>query len=149
MRRGPLAAAVALSVTLLTASLGHAAAAGAPPTPADEVRVFAAGGTQVSNGLFFPGTAIANGGKYIGEPLPVPQGSNIRFFNADQSTFAGGHKITSFKRIRRGGKSVPLFSSKLVEGPAEALVITSHLEPGIYDYFCSIHSGMFGLIKVQ
>ncbi len=114
-----------------------------------EVTVYAAGGTQVSNGVFFPGTALANGDDYVGEPLIVPEGSNLRFFNLDVSAFAGAHKITSFKRVKRGGKKVPLFASKLVDGPGEDLVVTSHVKPGTYPYFCSIHDGMFGLIEVQ
>ncbi len=139
-----------LAALLLIAPTAQAASGVADAVQsAEEVRVFAAGGTQVSNGLFFPGTALSNGGSYIGEPLVVPKGADLRFTNLDVSAFSGAHKITSFKRVRRGGKSIPLFSSKAVEGPGDDLVITSHLKRGTYDYFCSIHSGMFGLIEVR
>ncbi|MDP9067147.1 MAG: hypothetical protein M3N53_02210 [Actinomycetota bacterium] len=139
-----------LTALALLAAFGGRAAAGSPLTASGaDVTVYAAGGTQLSNGFFFPGTAIANGNDYIGEPLVVPEGSNLRFFNLDVSAFAGAHKITSFKRVKRAGKKVPLFASKLVDGPGEDLVITSHVKPGTYPYFCPIHAGMFGLIEVR
>lgn len=122
---------------------------------AEETRVFAGGGTQLSNGLFFPGTAFANDdGSFTGEPYVVPAGNDIRFTNLDHFVVSGGaHGIRSFKKrkVKRGRKKVkvPLFSSKMVDGPGEELMKTSHVKPGIYAYYCPVHSGMYGLLKFE
>lgn len=147
-----LAALVAL---VLAAPAVHAAPPGAPDLAsqgvAEESRLFAGGGTQLSNGFFFPGTAFANeDGSFTGEPYVVPKGNNIRFTNLDHFVVAGGaHAIRSFERVKRRGKKVPLFSTKFVDGPGEALMKTSHVKPGTYAYYCPVHSGMLGLLKFE
>lgn len=138
-----IAAPVAQAVASPTLSLGEGASA------QDSV-LFAGGGTQLSNGYFFPGTAIDNNGEPVGVPLQVSQGSNVQFVNLDHFVVAGGgHKVISFDRVTKKGKKVPLFASKLVDGPGEALIKTSHVKPGVYPFFCPIHSGMFGQIEVK
>ena len=120
--------------------------AAAVPLSADAL-IFAGGGTPVTNGIFFPGTAIANGDQVDGTPpVPIQQGSNFEFVNLDEATVANGHKIKSFKRKGRR----PLFQSKLLSRPGEtSLVKTSHLKPGIYSFFCVTHSGMLGRIEIK
>lgn len=113
----------------------------APDTPAV---LFAGGGTAVSNGYFVPGTAIYDGKQFQGEPLQVPQGSNVTFVNTDYAPLTNAHAIVSFKRHH----GVPLFSSGLVKGPGQGLLVTSNLKPGVYPFFCSIHYGMYGLIQI-
>ena len=140
----------ALTALVLAASAANASALPNPAPAAAEVNVFAGGGTQLTNGYFFPGTTVSNDGELVGVPLEVPQGSDLKFVNLDHFVVAGGsHKITSFKRVKRGGRLVPLFSSKLISGPAETLVITSHLKPGVYAYYCPVHNGMLGQIEVK
>ena len=142
----------ALTALVLAAPAVHASGlpSPVPAARAAEVNVFAGGGTQLTNGYFFPGTTIYNDGELVGVPMEVPQGSDLRFVNLDHFVVAGGaHKITSFKRVKRGGRMVPLFSSKLIDGPGEALVITSHLKPGVYAYYCPVHNGMLGQIEVK
>lgn len=146
---------VALLALVLAAPAVNAAQASAPDifssNSAEETRIFAGGGTQLSNGFFFPGTATADDdGTITGEPYVVPVGANIRLTNLDHFVVSGGaHGIKSFKRVKRGGKRVPLFASKMVDGPGEALMITSHVKRGTYLYYCPIHGGMLGLLKFE
>ncbi len=143
-----------LTALLVAAPVGQALAAPvsalALSGAAGNSVLFAGGGTQLSNGYFFPGTAVNNNGDYEGVPLQVAQGADVQFVNLDHFVVSGGgHKVISFDRVRRGGKKVPLFASKMVDGPGEALVKTSHVKPGVYPFFCPIHSGMIGRIEVK
>ena len=113
----------------------------APSAPAV---LFAGGGTPVTNGYFFPGTAIYDGNQFQGVPMQVTQGSNVTFVNTDYSPLTNVHAIVSFKRSH--GK--PLFSSGTVHGPGQAMLVTSNLKPGVYPYFCAIHFGMYGQIQI-
>jgi plastocyanin len=122
----------------------------APKGSAADAVLFAGGGTLLSNGYFFPGTAVSNNGEYLGPPLEVTQGSNVQFINLDHfAASGGGHKVASFKLVKRGGRRVPLFASKLVDGPGQDLMITSHVKPGVYAFFCPIHPGMLGQLEVK
>lgn len=145
-----------LVALLVAAPAVHAAPSSAPiglprGAAAEETQLFAGGGTQLSNGIFFPGTGFANeDGSVSGEPLVVPKGNNIRMTNLDHFVVSGGaHGVRSFKRVKRGKRKVPLFSSKMIDGPGDALVVTSHVKRGTYAFYCPVHSGMLGLIKVE
>ena len=136
-------APVASAVAAPSLSLGQAA-------PAADATLFAGGGTQLSNGYFFPGTALYQNGEYVGAPLEVTRGSNVQFVNVDHFIVSGGgHKVVSYDRIKKNGKSVPLFASKMVDGPGQDTIKTSHVKPGVYPFFCPIHSGMVGQIEVK
>lgn len=127
-----------------------------PPAPAPAARraavpvdrIFAGGGTPVSNGVFFPGTALCSGNEcdYV-TPLPqVEKGNDITFVNLDEATVANAHRIVCKKRTKRGR---PLCISKQLSSPGEqARMITSKLKPGVYDYFCSVHFGMDGAFEI-
>lgn len=106
--------------------------------------IFAGGGTSVSNGIFFPGTTFCDTEGCTGEPLPVPRGDDITFVNLDTSTVTNAHQIVSKKRKR--GR--PLFMSEVSYGPDQSLLITSHLKPRTYKYYCSFHFGMYGQIEI-
>jgi plastocyanin len=137
---------VAAPVAQATASVGE----GPSHEAYAESYVFAGGGTQASNGFFFPGTTVFENGEYYGVPLEVPQGSDLQFVNIDHFAVAGGgHKIVSYDRVKRGKRKVPLFASKMVDGPGRDLVEFSHVEPGTYRYYCPIHNGMLGTIVVK
>jgi hypothetical protein len=139
-------------VGLVLSALVSPSAASEPLTNASAVEtggtIFAGGGTAVSNGIFFPGTMTCTSG-YSEEcrsapPLQIARGTDIEFVNLDPAVVTNGHQIVSFKRKR--GR--PLFKSPRVDGPARAVMVTSHLKPGTYEYFCSTHFGMFGLVEV-
>jgi hypothetical protein len=137
---------VAAPVAQATASVGTSV----PGLSYAESYVFAGGGTQASNGYFFPGTTVFQNGEYYGVPLEVPQGSDLQFVNLDHFAVAGGgHKIVSYDRVKRGKKKVPLFASKMVDGPGQDLVEFSHVEAGTYRYYCPIHNGMLGTLVVK
>jgi plastocyanin len=111
---------------------------------ADTVPLFAGGGTAVSNGYFFPGTALYQNGEFVGVPLQIKQGQNVEFVNTDAAAVTNAHQIVSIKRK----KGRPVFQSALVKGPATSTMVTQNLKPGLYPYFCNVHYGMFGLIEV-
>lgn len=145
MRKLPLLL-VALSLVVLPAAQAASSDAlpALPPLGAAEQPLFAAGGTQLSNGIFFPGTALCVGTDCQGVPYQVPVGSDIRFYNLDPVVAANSHRIVSHKVNKRGR---PLFSSDNVAGPGSALMKTSHVKPGIYGYYCAVHFGMEGLLE--
>jgi hypothetical protein len=139
---------LALALTALL-PVAHAtpvpAPAALPPIGAAEAPLFAAGGTPVSNGIFFPGTALCANGTCYGEPYEIAQGTDIRFYNLDSGVVANSHRVVSKKMKKKGG---PIFASDTISGPGSTLVKTSHLKPGVYEYFCTIHSGMEGIIEI-
>ncbi len=110
------------------------------------ITIVAGGGTPVTNGIFFPGTAINNGNGLEGmPPVPIDQGADFDFVNLDEASVGNGHQILSIKRK----KGRPLFQSDFLKSPGETdLVITSHLKPGVYAFFCTVHAGMFGRIEI-
>ena len=123
----------------------------APGASADNVevggRIIAGGGTQLSNGLFFPGTALprADGGFDGLDPVQIKQGTDVEFVNLDEASVSNAHEMISQKR--RKGR--PLFASEQLTRPGEtALVLTSNLKPGVYAFYCSVHSGMWGRIEI-
>lgn len=99
----------------------------------------------MTNGVFFPGTALCLGSNCQGVPYEVPQGSDIRFYNLDPAVVANNHRILSDRTNKRGR---PLFMSDTIGGPGSTLMRTSHLEPGVYPYECSVHDGMKGILKI-
>lgn len=148
--------AAVLTALLVAAPVAQAMAAPALSLSEDKAMadavLFAGGGTQLSNGYFFPGTAFYQDGEYVGVPLQVTEGSNVQFVNLDHFVVAGGgHKVVSFDKVKVRGRKrpVPLFASKMVDGPGQDLIKTSHVKPGVYPFFCPIHNGMTGQIEVK
>ena len=139
--------AIALALGLMTAPpLGAPVPADVTPVAADAT-IVSGGGTPVSNGVFFPGTAIVgDDGKLQGlPPVEIRKGYDFEFVNLDEAAVSNAHKIISIKRR----KGEPLFQSDVLRSPgAKDLVITSHLKPGVYAYFCAFHSTMYGQIKI-
>ena len=136
--------ALALAVCFALVVPIHAAVGST--TAGATVPLFVGGGTFVSNGIFFPGTAAYQDGQYYGAPYQIAQGTDIELINLDEGSISNGHQMRSFKQ-RRSGR--PLFVSKRIASPGEStVVIVSHLKPGIYDYFCTNHFGMLGHIEV-
>ena len=109
-----------------------------------EAYVFAGGGTPVTNGIFFPGTALS--GVPSAPPVSITQGDDFTFVNLDEAAVGNGHKIRSFKVLRSG--RIAFQSDLLTEPGATDLVITSHLKPGVYKYYCAVHDGMYGNIEI-
>ena len=137
-------AALVLALGLLAPAAQSASAA--PELPREEGAVlFAGGGTPLSNGIFFPGTAIYQDGEYQGAPpLQVEKGTDILFVNLDAAVATNVHKIRSDQR--RKGR--PAFESETSEGPTTTTIKTSHLKPGVYSYYCTTHSGMYGRVEI-
>lgn len=120
--------------------------AGAATSARETAPLFVGGGTFVSNGVFFPGTAAYYEGEYYGPPYQIARGTDIELTNVDQGDISNGHQMRSFKQ-RRNGR--PLFVSARISQPGEStIVITSHLKPGIYPYFCTNHFGMLGRLEI-
>ncbi|MGI8774459.1 MAG: cupredoxin domain-containing protein [Actinomycetota bacterium] len=155
-----------ISLTLALAVLAPLSGAQAGPGATDTVTevsvedaaveptdgyIFAAGGTPLSNGLFFPGTAFCSGGECEtqGSPARVAEGEDVTFTNLDLGTFSGIHQIISREeKKKKKKKKKPLFSSEPVDGPGQVQIRTSHLKPGVYFYYCSTHFGMDGALEV-
>ena len=110
-------------------------------------RIVAGGGTPLTNGIFFPGTAFPrpDGGFDGPPPLQIARGTDVEVVNLDEATVANAHKVVSLKR--RKGR--PVFTSDLLTTPGQTdIVVTSKLKPGIYPYYCSTHSSMWGQIEI-
>jgi hypothetical protein len=110
--------------------------------------LFAAGGTPVTNGFFFPGTRTcdSNGCTEVGPPLQIDRGDDVTFVNLDAGVVTNSHQIFSIKRRKKNRR--PLFSSAEVSGPGQTVMKMSHVKPGKYLYLCSFHFGMYGEIEV-
>ncbi|MGH2748079.1 MAG: cupredoxin domain-containing protein [Actinomycetota bacterium] len=138
----------------LFAPSAHASAGGLEPSSRPECEsgdapLFAGGGTNLTNGLFFPGTAVYDGEDFQGVPYQIEQGCDVMFYNLDYAPLTNGHRIVSFKRTKtKKSRSRPLFFSRFVAGPDKARMKTRHLEPGVYVYFCSVHTTMYGKIEI-
>lgn len=141
MKKGLIIGAAAILMLPVAGASGAPARAPLAPAP-----MIVGGGTLLTNGVFFPGTAVYQSGDYIGEPYELAGGQDIELTNIDNGDIANCHQLRSFKRKRNGR---PLFQSKRLCNPGEkSLVIMSHVKPGIYDFNCPIHYGMYGLVKV-
>lgn len=125
-----------------------------PPVPRRSTApLVAVGGSALTNGVFFPGTAVYDGSDLRGIPYEINKGTDIDFLTTDgPATLGNGHQIRSYKR-RKNGR--PMFISKYLVGPGSTLMITSHLKPGggelvdgSYGYFCTVHTAMYGMLKV-
>lgn len=133
-----------IAALVAAAPLSARAAEDDAPEPAP---IFAVGGTILTNGVFFPGTAIYDGDGYQGEPYKLEPGQDLMFTNLDNGDIANAHQIRSFKRNKKTGR--PVFQSKRLSQPGEqSKILVAHLKPGVYDFFCPIHTGMYGLIEV-
>jgi hypothetical protein len=133
---------------LLLAGLTLVPPAAARPAADDDATLFVGGGTNLTNGLFFPGTSLRQNGEWLdlGPPLQVTAGSNVTLVNLDAAPLTNSHQVRSFKVRKKTGR--PLFQSEPSSGPTTTLVLTQHLKPGLYRYFCTTHFGMFGRIEV-
>lgn len=122
--------------------------AAARPAADADATLFVGGGTNLSNGLFFPGTSLRQNDEWLdlGPPLQVTAGSNVTLVNLDAAALTNYHQIRSFKIRKKTGR--PLFQSEPSSGPTTTMVLTQHLKPGLYRYFCTTHFGMFGRIEV-
>lgn len=139
-------AALALLPSAQAAVGGDASLPKLPPVGAAEAPLFAGGGTPVTNGVFFPGTALCNGSTCYGEPYEIAKGTDVRLYNLDTGLVANSHGIVSKATKKKTGG--PLFQSDTFGGPGSVLMKTSHLKPGVYEYFCRVHFGMMGFLEV-
>jgi plastocyanin len=81
---------------------------------------------------------------YSNPNLEIAQGEAVTFLNADPTA---AHDVTSLDPAPGG---VPLFSSETVGFLAEVPVEgADQLDPGSYDFICSIHSFMTGTLTVR
>jgi hypothetical protein len=146
MRRG-IVSLLALVTALIVSALP--AAASSDNAAAGAGYVFAGGGTLLSNGFFFPGTALCNevGCSVVGPPNEIQKGTDFTFANVDAEAVANAHQIVSVKVNKRTKR--PLFYSDVLTTPGDQdLVVTSKLKPGTYFYRCTVHYGMFGAIEI-
>lgn len=129
---------------------GMAAPGGASPLTMGDANnfLFAGGGTPLTNGFFFPGTALcdADDCTELGPPLTIDKGDDVTFVNLDAAPVTNTHQIVSFAKRKK--KRGPLFASKNVSGPGTAVMKMSHVKPGTYLYLCNVHFGMYGQIEV-
>lgn len=144
-------------IKLLLASLtaaalvgGLAVPGGASPLITGDANnfLFAGGGTPLTNGVFFPGTATcdADDCTELGPPLTIDKGDDVTFVNLDAALVTNTHQIVSFaKRKKNRG---PLFASENVSGPGSTTLKMRHVKPGTYLYMCTVHFGMYGQIEV-
>jgi hypothetical protein len=140
--------AATLAALLPPQAVGASPRSALPPIGAAEAPLFAAGGTPFSNGIFFPGPILCSPGACHSQPYEIARGTDIRFYNLDSGVVANSHGIVS-KDTKNGKPRGPrLFKSDTISGPGSTLMKTSHLKPGTYEYFCTVHFPMQGTLKV-
>ena len=142
MRTGVL---LLLAAILVLPAWGTGAGAATTSAAAEPAKMFAGGGTLLSNGIFFPGTGVFDGTTLQGLPLQIEQGQDLELTNLDYGDLANCHQLRSYKRKR--GR--PVFISQRLCSPGETgLILTSVLKPGRYEAFGTAHLSMFAIIEV-
>lgn len=134
------------AVSILALLLPGGTAAGAD---VGEPTLLAGGGTNLTNGIFFPGTTFYDSESkdftLVGPPLTVEKGQNIEFVNLDVAALTNAHRVRSIK-VRKSGR--PFFQSEELAGPGTTTIKMKRVKVGTWLYLCTTHSGMFGTIEV-
>jgi hypothetical protein len=133
---------------LVAASLGAPSAWG-QTVGAEFSTIFAGGGSPYTNGIFFPGTAICGDDETctpIGVIPQITKGTDITFTNLDEGAVANAHRIVCLDKTKKGR---PKCVSDQLDSPGDSTVMsTSRLKPAEYYYYCSVHTGMYGVFEV-
>ena len=81
--------------------------------------------------------------EYIPAELTVAHGTPVEYTNLDVAP----HNVISL-RLGKDGK--PVFRTDTISaGSTVPIVGAEDLEPGVYDYICTLHPSMFGTIYVE
>lgn len=97
------------------------------------------GGVILTQGsTFLPGDSGLPGA----QPVVIAKGSDLVYTNVDQI----GHSVTSVDKKKNG---LPIFDSG-VKGTLDSgnVVGVEKLDPGDYDFFCTVHPAMKGVLRV-
>lgn len=82
----------------------------------------------------------SNTGFYVPLNLEIKKGTNVQWINEDNL----GHTISSQNEF---GKVIPLFNSPVLK-TGETFSHT-FVEPGVYNYFCTLHPWRIGIVTVR
>lgn len=94
-----------------------------------------------TEGWFFPGTTVCDGGGCTSVPLVVEAGTDVRFRSVDEER----HQVVSERRRRNGRR---LFASAPIGQGQSTTLVTSHLKPGEYAFRCFFHRDMLGRLQI-
>ena len=124
-----------LLVGLLAGATAMAIPAVAQPLPDGAVQVLA--GPQ----------APATG--YLTQKVFSTAGSALTFTNLDTTTHDVTSRATKTVVVKGKKRQRPLFTGGANGGGSITIGSTKDLKPGTYDFFCSLHPGMTGVLTVQ
>lgn len=117
-------------------SLVLASTAGAQPLPTGAVNVVS--GPQGS----------ATG--YLTPQVVSTAGTVVQFVNGDTTTHDVTSRATKTVVVKKRKRQVPIFSAPITaSGGMSAIPATAELKAGTYDFYCSLHPGMKGVLTVQ
>ena len=124
-----------LLVGLLAGAAAMAVPAVAQPLPDGAVQVVA--GPQA------PATGFAT------QKVFSTVGSALTLTNLDTTTHDVTSRATKTVIVKGKKRQRPLFSGGVNGGGTVTIAATKSLKPGTYDFLCSLHPGMTGVLTVQ
>jgi len=113
-----------------------------PPQPVEEskgntTQAEEAPPTNIVNATILAGASAQGNPDYDPDPLAVNKGDGVSWINKDNAP----HTVTS--------KTEGKFDSKAINPAASWILNTAKLDPGNYDYYCTFHPHMMGLLKIS
>ena len=94
-----------------------------------------------SPGFQVPAQVTSVNFTYLPPEITIRQGERLSYVNLDIAL----HNVTSLATTKRG----PLFTSDTVAAGESTEVVGVHdLEPGVYDYTCTLHPFMTGSLNI-
>jgi len=111
-----------------------------PPAPAEEEEAPApeepAAPANVVNATILAGASAQGNPDYDPDPLSVNKGDGVQWTNEDNVP----HTVTS--------KQEGVFDSKLINPGDTWLLNTAGIDAGEYDYYCTLHPNMVGVLTI-
>jgi cytochrome c oxidase subunit 2 len=90
------------------------------------------------------GSATQGNPDYEPKPLSIKQGESILVDNVD----AMPHTVTNGEGAS-DSTSGKIFDTSIINGGESAVLETTDVEPGSYDYYCTVHPYMTGTLTVE
>jgi plastocyanin len=86
---------------------------------------------------------------YLTQQVLSTAGSAVTFTNLDTTTHDVTSRATKTVIVKGKKRQRPLFAGGVNGGGTVTIAATKTLKPGTYDFFCSLHPGMTGVLTVQ
>lgn len=93
-----------------------------------------------------PRVMTAFGIRYVPEVVEIEEGDRLTFVNADPLSLNDGHNVTE---MRAEGLPARFVSDTVLIGFATEVRGVEDLPPADYEFYCTLHPPMRGLLRVS